>query len=84
MNKRELDLLEKAFEASINAAFGGVGLIQPRGTKLADKLVTDGYLERAEVKLGGRFPVTIRGYGLTLLGNLVYCTSCDVEPSGAN
>jgi len=75
MDKRSLDLLEKAFAAEINGALeGGLGLLQTR-SKLADKLVESGHLVKATVRLGGRFPVTIEGYRLTILGNATYCFS---------
>lgn len=75
MDKRSLDLLEKAFEAEINGALEGhPGLLQTR-SKLAQKLEADGYLVKDAVRIGGRFPVTIEGYRLTILGNATYCFS---------
>ena len=53
MTKRELALLEKAFAAEISAAVnGGIRVIQTRG-KLADKMVADGMISKASVRLGG-------------------------------
>lgn len=76
MNKQELDLLEKAFNAQVDHAITGRGfsLIQTK-SKLAEKLADEGYLQRQEITLGGRFPIVISGYELTILGNLAYCTS---------
>jgi hypothetical protein len=81
MNKRELDLLERAFAAEIDAAVSnGLGILQTK-SKLAEQMVRDGLLERRRVTLGGRVPVAVEGYGLTLLGNLTYCMTCDdIEP----
>ena len=78
MNKRSLDLLSKAFEAEVNHALKGTPpLIQPRASKLVDSLVSGGYLEVREHRIEGRFPITLKGYGLTLLGNMTYCMSVD-------
>lgn len=86
MNKRSLELLGKAFEAEVtHAPEGTPRLMQTRATKLAESLVAEGYLEVREQVLGGRFPIHLKGYGLTLLGNLTYCISVDdslVPPEG--
>ena len=75
MNKRELDLLERAFSAEIDAAVhGGLGIIQTR-SKLAERLFNQGYLRKVSRNLGGRFPTTVEGYALTLAGNAAYCFS---------
>lgn len=78
MNKRELLLLEKAFNAEIGAALSGSGvhLIQTR-SKLALKLVEDGMLAKKTVNMGGRFPMTINGFELTELGRMIYCMNCE-------
>lgn len=83
MNKRTLDLLEKAFEAQVNAALnGGTDLIQTK-SKLAQQLVEDGLLVKDTQMLPG-WPsaITIEGYRLTDLGHATYCFSdrCDGEP----
>lgn len=76
MTKPELALLEKAYAAEIDSALkGGPGLIQTKA-KLATQLVAEGFLRETSVRLGGRFPVEIRGYELTQAGRLAYCTSC--------
>ncbi len=75
MNKKELDVLEKCFEAEINGAVnGGVGLFQTQ-SKVAKNLEEEGFLVLDKVVMKGVFPVTIKGYRLTLLGNITYCTS---------
>lgn len=75
MNKKELDVLEKCFEAEINRAVnGGVGLFQTQ-SKVAKKLEEEGFLVRDEVVMKGVFPVIIKGYRLTISGNFTYCTS---------
>jgi hypothetical protein len=81
MNKKSLKLLEQVFLCEINSALSkdGIGLFQTKN-KLADQLVSEGYLERKTVLLPGRFPVSISGYELTHLGRFTYCASCDDEP----
>ena len=75
MDKRSLDLLEKVFAAEIDGAISdGIGFFQTT-SKLAKKLEADGYLVKDKRVLGGRFPVTIEGYRLTLMGNATYCLS---------
>lgn len=75
MNKRELKLLEKAFESEVNSALnGGVHLLQTK-SMIANKLVNDGMLEKRTITLEGRFPVVIEGYELTHAGRLGYCSS---------
>lgn len=73
MNKKELQILEKAFEAEIKGALcaHGIHLLQTK-SKVAVKLVEEGYLRPAQVKFQG---VTISGYELTQLGRLAYCAS---------
>ncbi|MCR4304950.1 MAG: hypothetical protein NUV63_12140 [Gallionella sp.] len=76
MNKRELDLLEKVFAAQIDSAVSGEGLwIFQTKSKLAGELEKSGYLKKETIVLGGRFPITVTGYSLTLLGNFTYCMS---------
>ena len=83
MNKRELDLLERAFVSEIRSALeGGPGLIQPRG-KLVEKMAAEGYLQACTEVLSGRFPVTLHGYRLTHAGRLAYCMSCGTDDDEA-
>jgi hypothetical protein len=76
MNQREMKLLEKAFIAEFEeGAHGAIGIMQTK-SKVAAKLVEDGYLVKDKMVIAGRFPVTIEGYRLTHLGRLTYCTGC--------
>jgi len=77
MNSRELALLEKAFDAEVNAALTkGVHLMQTK-SKLADKLVNEGFLRKTEMRVGhSPWPCTVSGYELTHAGRLAYCAQC--------
>ena len=80
MNKRELALLEKAFESEIEHAITKRGFAFMQTTsKLAKKLVDDGMLVEVTEVLGGQFPVTLHGYLLTHLGRYTYCATCSGE-----
>lgn len=77
MTKAELKMLEKLFAAEVDAAVSGSalrGIVQSK-SKLLQKLEAEGYVRRARVELGGRFPVVIEGWELTLAGNAAYCLS---------
>ena len=75
MTKQELDILEKAFEAQIDAAINnGLGLIQTK-SKVAKRLAEQGYLESVVAKLTGDIPVIVKGYALTITGHFEYCSS---------
>jgi hypothetical protein len=79
MDKRSMQLLEKAFIAEIEeGAHGVLGLIQTK-SKLAQKLEAEGYLVKDQHTYGGRFPVTVHGYRLTHLGRLTYCATSEGE-----
>ncbi len=72
MNKKELAILEKAYEAEIDGALRGYeGILQTK-SKAAKKLADEGYLEEVTIRLGGQFPVVSVGYRLTIFGNLTY------------
>jgi hypothetical protein len=78
VNKRDLALLERIFAADIDQAINN----KPRmpvqiGGKRIEELERQGYVQRVEVMLGGRFPVTVKGWDLTSLGHITYCMSCD-------
>lgn len=76
MNKRELSILERAFDCEVRAGIsGGLGIFQTKN-KLALKLVAEGFLQKEKVVLPGRFSVTVEGYTLTHAGRLIYCASC--------
>lgn len=77
MDSRSLAILEKAFCAEIEEGVsGGIGVMQTK-SKLAEKLVESGHLDRARKRIGGRFPLTVEGYRLTHLGRLTYCLTCE-------
>lgn len=73
MTKREIEILERVFSAEVESAFNGQPHIVQTRSKLAAKLADEGYLHWREIRLGGRFPITIAGYELTELGRLTYC-----------
>lgn len=76
MTKRENELLGLAFAKEVESAItGGAHVIQTK-SKLAKKLVGDGFLREVEITMPGRFPVRIKGHELTEAGRLMYCTSC--------
>jgi hypothetical protein len=76
MNKKQLDILEKAFDAEIGAALsGGFPIIQNR-CKTTMQLLADGYLEKKTIiHGGGPFACEIKGYQISDLGRMAYCTS---------
>ena len=75
MDKKSLLLLERVFAAEIDGALShGLGLYQTK-SKLAQQLEAEGYLVKETLELAGRFPVIVKGYRLTLLGNFTYCMS---------
>lgn len=95
MNKKQLDILEKAFSAQVDSAMkqdiasaqnNPFGIIQTK-SKVAKQLCDDGYLEYTQVNFGRHgLPVTIKGYILTIKGNLAYCTSdrCKLDEDKQN
>lgn len=73
MNKQQLHILERAFEAEVNGALNhGTQVMQTR-SKIAKQLVAGGLLEVISEKFG---PVIVEGYGLTDAGRMLYCMSC--------
>lgn len=80
MSKRELAILEKAFQLEFQAGLGSVitHVLQTK-SKLAKDLADRGMLTECTVKLGGRFPMQIHGYELTHLGRMTYGESCKDE-----
>lgn len=78
MNKKELAMLEKAFDAELVGAFTGTGLtLMQTRSKVAEKLVEDGLLERS-VQCPKRAPnIRLEGYKLTHAGRYLYCSTCD-------
>jgi len=82
MSAKELKMLGDAYAREVEAALSrGIDIYQTK-SKLAEVLVEKGALQRAETVLGGRFPVTIKGYRLTHAGRFLYCsTSCQKDES---
>ena len=77
MNKKDLDLLERAFNAEINAALAGrPHPMQTRAKARADALVADGLLAKCVEVCRG---IRIEGYELTHAGRLAYCLTCEDE-----
>lgn len=75
--KQELALLEKAFVAEIEYALEHkekfcLPFMQTK-SKLAEKMVKDGLLQREEITVGG---IHFKGYGQTAYGNMTYCMIC--------
>lgn len=72
MNKPELQLLGKVWEAEVNAALSsnGIHVFQTK-SKVAEKLAQEGLIELATVNFKG---VKILGYQLTHLGRFTYCS----------
>lgn len=74
MTKGEQNLLEKVFEAEIDGALASGPRLYQTKSVVAKRLADKGYLAEVEFTLGGQFPVVVRGYELTELGRLTYCT----------
>ena len=77
MNKREIAILEKAYDAEVASALSksGMHLMQTK-SKLADKLVEGGFLRKASIRMRGPWPCTVEGYELTDAGRMAYCVMC--------
>ena len=74
MLRKELNILERAYEAEIRSAFSeGLPHLLQTKSKTAKKLVEDGLLDFTTICMGN---VNINGYELTELGRLTYCTEC--------
>jgi len=74
MNKKERDLLEKAYEAEIHSAMNkNIPHLMQTKSKTAKKLVDDLLLAEKTIVFNG---VTVKGYELTDAGRLVYCVGC--------
>lgn len=76
VTKVEHAWLQRVFAAEIDAALTGQPLrrlVQSK-SKPAAALAAAGYLAVESLTLGGRFPVTVRGYVLTEAGRLAYCS----------
>lgn len=74
MDKKERNLLEKAYEAEVNAALNkNIPHLMQTKSKTAKKLVDDLLLAEKEIVFNG---VTIKGYELTNAGRIMYCINC--------
>ena len=74
MLKKELNMLEKAYEAEIASALNkNIPHVYQTKSKYAKKLAEDEYLRFTTVFMGN---VQVSGYVLTDLGRLAYCTEC--------
>ena len=77
MDSKRLKLLERAYEAEINAALGGHALhMMQTKAALAETLVEEGYLAKCKVTV---FGATVEGYELTHVGRMAYCMTCEDE-----
>jgi len=63
-------------QAEIDSALNKTPPIVQTESKVAEKLEEEGFIKFVELKLGGRFAVTIKGYKITLKGNITYCQYC--------
>lgn len=70
MTKTELKLLERIFAREIAG-----GILQSKD-KRYNALEKQGYVKPVTIILGGKFPVKIEGWALTILGHYTYCMSC--------
>lgn len=78
MNQRDLKTLERLFVSEIH----GLLPFQKIGPKHAEKLESEGLIQGMEKILPGRFPMLIKGWQLTHLGRMSYCSTCeDEEPA---
>ena len=76
MNKKELAILERAFESEFKAALEKTPLpIQGKG-KIYKKMVDDHLLEPYTGIWRG---INITGYVLTHVGRMAYCMTCEDE-----
>jgi len=70
MKKSDLLLLEKVFAKEIEGSF-----LQSK-SKALKRLEEEGYVHEVTLEIGGGWSKAIvKGYILTLLGNITYCTS---------
>ncbi len=83
MNKKQLAILERAWEADIAHAMKETPYpIFQSKSKLVQQLADDGYLEFVEFTDRG---ITFKGYHITHFGIMAYCESLpyEAEASGA-
>jgi hypothetical protein len=82
MNKAELAMLENVWVAEVNNLLPYQPSAQGKKQKeLAEKLVSEGFLERDQTIISG---VRVEGYSLTHAGRFYYCSNCeDADPEAA-
>lgn len=82
MNKKQLDILARAWEADIAHALkeSPYPIFQSK-SKLAQQLADEGYLEHVEFTDRG---ISFKGYLITHFGIMAYCESLpyETEPAG--
>lgn len=77
MDGKRMKLLERAFEAEIDAALSGRGLhMMQTKSALAETMVEEGYLAKCKATMSG---ATFEGYELTHFGRMAYCMTCEDE-----
>ena len=77
MNRKNLALLERAFEAEVVGAISGSPrLMQTKAVARADALVADGLLTKGVEFWRG---IKLEGYELTHAGRFAYCLTCEDE-----
>ena len=80
MNKKQLEILGRAWEADIAHALKEIPYpIFQSKSKVVQQLADDGYLEYVEFTDRG---VTFKGYHITHLGIMTYCESLPPEDQG--
>lgn len=83
MTTTDFKILEKIFMADIEAAMTKRDLPAQLKSKHLERLEKEGMIRRAEMTLGGRFPVTVQGWALTDRGHYHFCKECvRREPEG--
>lgn len=71
MTLTDFKLLERIFCAEIEDR-----LPAQLKSKHLPRLEAEGLIQPCERTFGGRFPVTCKGWALTLRGNMAYCHEC--------
>lgn len=82
MNKKQLDILARAWETEIAHALKETPypIVQSK-SKVVQQLADEGYLEYVEFTDRG---ITFKGYHITHLGIMTYCESLPAEEGVAN
>lgn len=86
MNKRQIKILEDAWELDIGHALKEypIPLLQTK-SKVAKQLADDGYLELVTLRSNGNLgEIIFEGYQITHAGIFAYCMSLKDEPMEPN